>query len=71
MNGLISSHHTAEFIRGERSANRVFGLIPSERWSGNKDLIDFLDDLYGSRPVAEKLSKVVSDQKTHPFIAAY
>ncbi|KAF2103246.1 kinase-like protein [Rhizodiscina lignyota] len=61
MNGTISPHHTAEFVRQERRANRVFGLINPERWSGNKVLMDFLDDLYSlSRPVEQKFAKIVS-----------
>ena len=60
MNGTISPHHTAHFVREERRANRVFGLVSPERWSGNKTLIDFLDDLYSlSRPVEQKYSKKV------------
>ncbi|KAK4551780.1 stress-activated protein kinase signaling cascade [Recurvomyces mirabilis] len=46
---------TAEDVRCERATNRVFGLKDAERWSGCKQYIDFLDDLFtlSRRPSAK------------------
>lgn len=39
-------HLSIEQVRRQRATNRVFGLTDSEQWSGHKQLIDFVDDLF-------------------------
>jgi len=52
---------TADLIREERATNKVFGLNDPERWSGCKQLIDFVDDLFSlRRRPAVKLERPVS-----------
>lgn len=54
---------TAESVRVERATNRVFGLKDPERWSGSKQLVDFVDDLFSlQRPPALKLENPVSSE---------
>ena len=49
-----------EFVKEQRAANRVFGLTEPEHWSGSKQLIDFLDELFNEKRSAQsKLSKPV------------
>ncbi len=40
---------TAEVVREKRATNKVFGLKDPERWSGSKQLVDFVDDLFSLR----------------------
>jgi hypothetical protein len=48
-------------VRQRRKENKVFGLRNAERWSGSKQLIDFLDDIFGEdRPIQTKFNKPVS-----------
>lgn len=37
---------SAEEVRQRRATNQVFTLQNGEKWSGRKQLIDFLDDLF-------------------------
>ena len=55
MDGGLPRILTAEHVREERATNKVFGLTDAERWSGAKQLIDFLDDLFlfRRRPAAK------------------
>ena len=49
-----------DFIRQQRAKNRVFGLEDPDRWSGYKDLIDFLEELFNTeKPAIMKLDKPV------------
>ena len=50
-----------QFIREQRANSQVFGVEAPERWSGPKQLVDFLDDLLnaGKTPQA-KLERAVS-----------
>ena len=49
-----------EYIQGQRSLNKVFGLTKPERWSGCKQLIDFLGDLFNNeRSASTKIAKPV------------
>jgi hypothetical protein len=72
---------TADEIRKERAANRVFGLDNGERWSSSKRLLDFLDELFGierkasakfERPVGHisKPHLAYADCRKHEFAAA-
>ncbi|KAF2194731.1 hypothetical protein K469DRAFT_706215 [Zopfia rhizophila CBS 207.26] len=52
------SNRNIQFIKNQRAANKVFGLSKPERWSGCKQLVDFLDDLFNDkRSAPSKLSK--------------
>lgn len=47
-------------VREHRALNKVFGLRKPEHWSGAKQLIDFLDDLFSEERSAEaKIEKTV------------
>ena len=50
-----------QFVREQRAKSQVFGIGAPERWSGSKQLVDFLDDLLnaGKAPQA-KLERAVS-----------
>ena len=51
----------AAYVREQRAGNRVFGLREAERWSGHKQLIDFLDELFNAeKPASTKLQRPVS-----------
>ncbi|KAK3066282.1 stress-activated protein kinase signaling cascade [Teratosphaeriaceae sp. CCFEE 6253] len=55
------SERTAEVVRANRATNKVFGLADPEKWSGSKQLIDCLDDLFSKqRKVQDKLLKPVN-----------
>lgn len=43
---LRSETTTAEQVRKQRDQNKVYGLKTAERWSGCKQLVDLLDDLF-------------------------
>jgi hypothetical protein len=48
-------------IRDQRKANQVFGLTNAEKWSGSKQLVDFLDDVFNEeRSTNSKFQKPVS-----------
>jgi len=53
MNSRVSYHHTLDHILEERRSNRVFRVVKPEKWSGHKQLIDYLDDLYNTEKSAE------------------
>ena len=56
-----AAKRTVEHVKDQRASNRVFGLTKPERWSGCKQLIDFLDDLFNeARSTSAKISKPVS-----------
>lgn len=58
---LPTEKHSMEFIAGQRAANRVFGLTDAEQWSGCKEMVDFLDELFNENKTASaKYSKPVS-----------
>lgn len=42
-------HLSIEEVRQQRATNKVFGLTDCERWSGHKQLVDFVDDLFSTR----------------------
>ena len=49
-----------DFIRQQRVKNRVFSLKDLDRWSGYKDLINFLEELFNiKKPAIIKLDKLV------------
>jgi hypothetical protein len=49
-----------DFIRQQRAKNRVFGLKDLDKWSGYKDLIDFLEEFFNTEKlVIMKLDKLV------------
>ena len=49
-----------DFIRQQRAKNRVFSLKDPNKWSGYKDLIDFLKKLFNTKKLAiMKLDKLV------------
>jgi hypothetical protein len=51
---------TSQHVKDERAMNRVFGLSEPGRWSGCKELIDFLDDLFKEdRSASAKIAKRV------------
>lgn len=58
---LPTEKYSMEFIAGQRAANRVFGLTDAEQWSGCKEMVDFLDELFNENKTASaKYSKPVS-----------
>ena len=51
---------TAEEIRESCAANKGLGLSNAERWSGSKQLVEFIDDLLsGRRRAKAKLAQPV------------
>ncbi|KAK4985838.1 Lysine Methyltransferase 2D [Elasticomyces elasticus] len=49
---------TVANVRARRLENKVFGLNEPGRWSGSKQLMDFLDDLFSAaKPAYVKLEK--------------
>ncbi|KAL5370998.1 hypothetical protein DPSP01_014547 [Paraphaeosphaeria sporulosa] len=60
---LPSEKHSMDFIVDQRAGNRVFGLTNAEQWSGCKDMVDFLDELFNDKKTASaKYAKPVSVQ---------
>lgn len=60
MEPQLRRSRTANSVREERATNRVFGLDDPERWSGCKQLVDFVDDLFSlRRRPAAKLERPV------------
>ncbi|GME34766.1 hypothetical protein GQ43DRAFT_443825 [Neofusicoccum parvum] len=62
MDGRNAGNHAdVGRVRQHRALNKVFGLTEPERWSGAKQLMDFLDDLFNREKCAEtKITKPVS-----------
>ncbi|KAF2680646.1 kinase-like protein [Lentithecium fluviatile CBS 122367] len=55
---LPDEKRNLQFVRDQRALNKVFGLSKAEQWSGSKNLMDFLDDLFNdNRAVLVKVSK--------------
>lgn len=55
-----------EQIRAQRVTNQVFGVKDAERWSGSKQLVDFLDELLNSdRAASKKFDKPVRRPRIH------
>jgi hypothetical protein len=51
----------SQFVKQQRQNNKVFGLGKAELWSGSKQLIDFLDDLFSEERTAQtKFARPVS-----------
>ena len=48
------------FVRSKRASNKIFGLQNGEEWSGCKLLVDFLDELFDSKPAIAKFNRPVS-----------
>ncbi|KAF2197900.1 hypothetical protein GQ43DRAFT_443825 [Delitschia confertaspora ATCC 74209] len=61
----VNFERDINFIKEQRAMNKVFGLSEPERWSGCKQLIDFLDDLFNDTRLA--LTKIA---KPHRFVCA-
>jgi len=52
--------YKVDFIRQQRAKNRVFSLEYLDKWSGYKDLNDFLKELFNAKKlVIIKLDKLV------------
>ena len=50
-----------DYINRQRQRNRVFGLSKAELWSGSKQLIDFLDELFNTdRSARSRFARPVS-----------
>jgi hypothetical protein len=43
---LPAEKRQQQFVKEQRKNNKVFGLSKAELWSGSKQLIDFLDELF-------------------------
>ena len=49
-------------VREQRTQNKVFGLTDPDRWSGAKQLVDFIEELINAdKPVQHKIEKPVRD----------
>ena len=58
---LPAERRKSQFIKEQRQHNKVFGLGKAELWSGSKQLIDFLDELFNEdRPAHMKFTRPVS-----------
>lgn len=58
---LPADKRTIKFISQQRDQNKVFGLAKAELWSGSKQLIDFLDELFNvNRSAHTKFTRPVS-----------
>ncbi|EMD97596.1 hypothetical protein COCC4DRAFT_27063 [Bipolaris maydis ATCC 48331] len=53
------------FVKSQRERNKVFGLHNAENWSGSKNLIDFLDELFN-----EKRSADAKYTRPHKFVSS-
>ncbi len=61
----VIKERTIESVRQQRKDNKVFGLSNPEQWSGCKQLVDFLDDLFNEdRTAAVKFSRPVCSSVT-------
>ncbi|KAL9093222.1 MAG: hypothetical protein Q9159_000399 [Coniocarpon cinnabarinum] len=60
------THEYVNRIRAKRSESQVFGIDNAERWSGSKDLVDFLDDLLNENKLpSSKFARM------HKFVDAH
>ncbi|KAJ9624533.1 stress-activated protein kinase signaling cascade [Taxawa tesnikishii (nom. ined.)] len=66
---LRSGTTTAKQVRKQRDQNKVYGLKTAERWSGCKQLVDLLEDLFNihnvKRSPHQKLLKPVRTSTYH------
>ncbi|KAF1971153.1 hypothetical protein BU23DRAFT_194983 [Bimuria novae-zelandiae CBS 107.79] len=62
---LPTERHNMEFIVDQRAVNKVFGLTNAEQWSGCKDMVDFLDELFN-----EKKTALAKYSKPHTFVSS-
>ena len=52
--------YKVDFIKQQRAKNRVFNLKDLNKWSGYKDLINFLEEFFNTKKLAIiKLDKLV------------
>ncbi|KAF2028952.1 hypothetical protein EK21DRAFT_90168 [Setomelanomma holmii] len=59
---LSGERRDHRLVQERRRSNKVFGLTFAERWSGAKQLIDFLDDIFiTDRPIFSKFIKPQDD----------
>jgi hypothetical protein len=66
---LPTEKRQSQFVRQQRQNNKVFGLGKAELWSGSKQLIDFLDDLFNEERTAEtKFARPVSTFIHHAHV---
>jgi hypothetical protein len=64
---LPAKRRQIEFVKEQRALNKVFGLTQPEQWSGCKQLIDFLDELFSDqRSRSAQLTKPVSFRASSP-----
>ncbi|KAK4972529.1 hypothetical protein LTR28_012391, partial [Elasticomyces elasticus] len=60
---------TVANVRARRLENKVFGLNEPGRWSGCKQLMDFLDDLFSAaKPAYVKLEKPTLLTVKHQYV---
>ena len=58
---LPAEKRQLDYIDRQRKHNKVFGLSKAELWSGSKQLIDFLDELFNKdRSSQSKFARPVS-----------
>jgi hypothetical protein len=58
---LFGERRDQKLVQERRRSNKVFGLTSAEKWSGAKQLIDFLDDIFiTDRSTFSKFTKPVS-----------
>jgi hypothetical protein len=43
---LPADRRNRQLVQQQRKAYKVFGLTNAEKWSGSKQLMDFLDDIF-------------------------
>lgn len=67
MDGKIrSTSCSVLWAKEQRAKNKLYGLKSAERWSGYRNLVDLLDDLFGDRLPVAKIEKPVRDTKLFP-----
>ncbi|KAI9652873.1 MAG: hypothetical protein M1821_007791 [Bathelium mastoideum] len=72
MDGRLQPRTIAS-VREQRSLNKVFGLAEPDKWSGGKQLIDFIEELIDpKKPARHKIEKRFNhaDYHKHLFVAA-
>jgi hypothetical protein len=58
---LPADRRNHRIVVEQRRANKVFGLASAEKWSGSKQLVDFLDNIFDEdRPIHSKFDRPVS-----------
>jgi hypothetical protein len=58
---LKAERRDRQLVQQQRKAYKVFGLINAETWSGSKQLMDFLDDIFSDdRTTSMKFIQAVS-----------